>query len=168
MAKTVDNLGSEVSTRYAEDKKFYDEKLVKDARAVSGQTEIDVTTAAFPTEFDQLFETSKRNISWADFFAPPKFHEQKKRLFTSQVIPSLGSDDKKEMQAARIKELVAQTRQKKEQGEKDKRQIPWEEQKELEEEEREKSTLLNLFNLVIATERDFIDINSRRRQYQKG
>lgn len=170
MAKTVDNLGVEVSARYAEDKLFYDEKMVKESRVVPVQTEIDVTVPSFASEFEQLFETSRRNIFWADFFAPPKFNEQKKRLFTNQVIPSLGSSDKKEMQAARIGEIVAKDRAKQEEKEKEgKGKRPtWEEQKELEEEEREKTAILSLFKAVSAKERDFIDINSRRGQYHKG
>lgn len=168
MAKTIDNLGPEVSTRYAEDKRLYDSSLVKEARVVPLQTEIDVTLPSYPSEFDQLFETAKRNIFWAGFFAPPKFNEQKKRLFTHQAIPSLGSPDKKEALAVRISEIVAKAQQKREQALKENRPLAWQDERELEEEEKEKRALLSLITQVGTIERTFLDINSRRSQYHKG
>ena len=168
MAKTIDNLGPEVSTRYAEDKKLYDSSLVKEARAVPIQTEIDVTLPSYPSEFDQLFETAKRNIFWAGFFAPPKFNEQKKRIFTYQAIPSLGSPDKKEALAVRISEIVAKAQQKKEAALKENRPLVWEEERELEEEEKEKKVLLSLITKVGTIERTYEDINANRNRYQKG
>lgn len=166
--KTIDNLGPEVSSRYAEDKKFYDATLIKDARAIPKQAEIDVTLPSYPNELDQLLETTRRHTLWAEFPLPAKFHEQKKQLFTQQVIPSLGSSDRKEALVVRIKETVAKNQGKKELAKQENRTLSWEDERELQQEEREQDTLVSLFNRVGDLERTFIDINSRRSQYHKG
>lgn len=167
--RTIDNLGVDVSTRYAEDQKKYDEKIIKEARGIPQQAEIDVTVPSFSSEVEILLGARERNVFWADFYAPPKYHEQKKRLFLHQIIPSLGSEDKKEIQAQRIIDLVERDKQKKEEERgKKKPQELWAAQKELESEEREKSILLSLLNRLSLLDKYLVDINSRRSQYQKG
>ncbi len=168
MAKTIDNLGPDASSRYAEDRKLYDDKLVKESRVIPLQTEIDVTLPSYPSEFDQLFEIAKRNIFWADFFAPPKFNEQKKRLYTHQMIPSLGSSDKKEALAARLGEIVERAKQRRAAAARENRPLSWEEEREIQEEEKEKNKILSLLNRVDFFERAFIDINAQRNRYHKG
>lgn len=170
--RTIDNLGLDVSTRYAEDQKYLDAKMIKESKAIPSQTEIDVTIPAFSSEFDLLFETSKRNLPWADFIPPDKYNEQKKRLFTFQIVPSLGSQDKKESQAqkilSRLQEPVQYNKEKDERQQKDSRKKRWEEAREQQEQEKEKKILSNLFHCILLLDRDLIDINSRRTQYQKG
>ncbi|HKZ00551.1 MAG TPA: DUF5399 family protein [Rhabdochlamydiaceae bacterium] len=169
--RTIDNLGVEVSTRYAQDQKQLDQKLIKESRGISTQTEIDVTTPSFASELDILLELQGRTLSWADFYAPTKYNEQKKRLFTYQTVPSLGTEDKKESQAQKILAKIKTMTEKREK-EKDKerkgKQRKWEEDREIEEEEKEKETLIALFHLVATLDKFIIDINSRRGQYQKG
>ncbi|MFI5334141.1 MAG: DUF5399 family protein [Chlamydiales bacterium] len=168
MAKTIDNLGPDASSRYAEDKRLYDEKWVKEARIVPQQAEIDVTLPSFPSEFDLLFETTKRRVSWADFYAPPKFNEQKRRLFTQQMIPSLGSSDKKEALMRRVTEIVEKTKARLGHTTEEKRTLSWDEERELQDEEKEKTRILKLLQKVDFFERAYVDINSFRKQYQKG
>jgi hypothetical protein len=170
MVRTIDNLGVDVSTRYAEDQKMADAQFLKETRLISSQTEIDVTVPFFPSEFDLLFETSRRNTPWADFYAPPRYNEQKKRLFTFQIIPSMGSSDKIEAQLQRIAARVPKREEKEEAEEKDKerRRLKWEKEKEEEEEEKEKNILINLLNSVSLFDKFLVDINSRRGQYQRG
>ncbi len=140
--RTIDDLGPEVSSRYAADRKYYDEKQAKEAPAIPSQATIDVTTPGFSSEFDALFETSKRNPSWADFLRPPKYAEQKKRVFTHQILPSLGSDDKRQQQIQRVKSA--------------------------ETDEEQKKVMLTLFEKIEKLDRTLIDINTRRSQYHKG
>ena len=59
--RTIDNLGLDVSTRYAEDQKRLDQQFIKESKAVSAQTQIDVTSPSYGSEFDLLFEITKRN-----------------------------------------------------------------------------------------------------------
>jgi hypothetical protein len=101
-SRTIDNLGVDVSTRYAQDQKKYDKKLIKEARGIAPQTTIDVTTPSFSSELDTLLDNEKKNQPWADFEIPLRYNEQKKRLFTHQIIPSLGTIEKKETQSQKI------------------------------------------------------------------
>ena len=164
----------DVSTRYAEDQKLLDQKYLKEAKAIPAQTQIDVTFPSYESEFDLLFETSKRNTPWAEFYAPSKYSEQKKRLFTFQTIPALGSEDKKESQAQKILSKIqasAAQRQVREKGEeKDQKQKKkqWEESREAEQEEKEKKILIKLLDCIIKLDKYIMDVNARRTQYQKG
>jgi hypothetical protein len=168
--RTIDNLGLEVSTRYAEDQKTLDEAIVKEARAVSAQSEIEVTTPFLPSELDALLHSQNTYIAWAYFNAPAHYFEQRNRLFTSQLIPAMGSEDKKESQAQKIQaKLSSMTEEKveKDKEEKDKRK-KYEETRALEEEENEKKVLTTLLDIIALYDKLIIDINSRRSQYQKG
>lgn len=168
--RTIDNLGVEVSTRYAEDKEILDETLIKEARAIPIQTGIEVTTPFFPSEIEALLHLQPTNITWASFFAPSYYFEQRKRLFTFQLIPSMGSEDKKESQALKILSKLrsmAEERVQKEKEEKDRRKR-YQEERVLEEEEREKKILTSLLNTIAIFDKLLIEINSRRSQYQKG
>src|SRR5579863_7976964 len=100
--RTIDNLGMDVSTRYAEDQKILDQSIIKEARNIPLQTEIDVTAPFFPSELEGLLHMSPLHSSWASFIAPALYYEQRKKLFTFQSIPSLGSEDKKESQTQKI------------------------------------------------------------------
>lgn len=44
MARTIDNLGLDISNRYAEDRELFDESFIKDARSVTSQTSVTTTT----------------------------------------------------------------------------------------------------------------------------
>lgn len=164
MARTIDDLGIENYSRYAQDRAALDEKIIPESRFVPYQAEVDVTIPSYGSEFDQLLETNLRNQTWADFIAPALFHEQKKRLFRFQIIPSLGSEEKKESQLQRVKERAAQDEERKQ------KHPPksWEEERDYDEEKKEKEILLKLLKKVGELEKDLIDINSRRHQYQKG
>lgn len=167
--RTIDNLGVDVSTRYAEDQKKFDDKIIKDARGIPQQAEIDVTSPSFSSEVEVLLGARERSMFWADFYAPPKYNEQKKRLFRHQIIPSLGSEDKKETQSKRIVDVVERDKQQKERDrDKKKPSQLWADEKELESEEREKKILLSLLSRLSLLDKYLVDINSRRSQYQKG
>ncbi len=170
--RTIDNLGREASTRWAEDQKYIDEKLVKEARGIQTQTEIEVTLPSFPSELDSLVHSQPTYLTWALFVMPLRYNEQKKRLFTFQLVPSLGSDEKKESQAQKIlAKLRSLADKRKEQGEKERdknQKQKWQEEKEIEEEEKEKKTLISLLDTIATYDKFLVDINSRRSQYQKG
>ena len=164
--RTIDNLGVDVSTRYAEDQKTLDQSMVKEARAVSAQSEIEVTTPFLPSELDALLQSQNTYISWASFYAPAHYFEQRNRLFTYQLIPAMGSEDKNESQAQKILAKL-KILEKEEKEEKDKRK-KYEAARALEEEENEKKVLTSLLDIIALYDKLIIDINSRRSQYQKG
>lgn len=171
--KTIDNLGIDVSTRYAQDQKLLDEKYIKEAKAIPAQAQIDVTIPSYPSEFDALFELSRRNSTWADFAAPSKYNEQKKRLFTHQIIPSLGSEDKRESQAQRIlakmqSSLARKQEEEKREQQKKQQQPKKEDEKEMQQREKEKKILIKLLDCIISLDKGMMEVSSRRLQYQKG
>jgi hypothetical protein len=167
-SRTIDNLGVDVSTRYAEDQKLLAEYEIKETPGISIQTQIDVTMPAYPSEVESLLHSQLAYLSWAYFIMPLRYQEQKKRLFTFQLIPSLGSEEKKEAQAQKIlAHLRSLADKRKGQQEKDQREQR-QEQRESEEEEKEKKTLISLLNTITTLDKFLIDINSRRSQYQKG
>jgi hypothetical protein len=168
--RTIDNLGVEVSTRYAEDRSKLDETLVHEAQAIPIQTEIEVTIPFLSSELEALLQAQPTYISWAFFNAPLHYAEQRKRLFTYQLIPSMGSEDKKESQAQKILaklHSLSEKKVEKDKEEKNKRQR-YEEERALEEEEKEKKVLTSLLDTIAIYDKLIIDINSRRSQYQKG
>jgi hypothetical protein len=165
--RTIDNLGIDASNRYAEDQKLLDKDLLQEARGIPRQTEVDVTVPYFASELELLLDLQTKVLPWAEFYAPLKYGEQKKRLFTYQVVPSLGSEDRQESQAqkilAKIKER-AEKREKEKEDQQKKKPEKWE----VEEEEKEKTILIALFTLLTSLDKFIIDINARRGQYQKG
>lgn len=168
--RTIDNLGVEVSTRYAEDKAFLDEALVREAQGIPLQVGIEVTAPSFPSEVEALLQIQPTHVTWAAFNAPPLYFEQRNRLFTYQLIPSMGSEDKKESQAIKI---LAKLRAREEdltnrtppEGDK---QLRYAKEREIEDEQREQKVLTTLLNTIATYDKLIIDINSRRAQYQKG
>ncbi len=167
--RTIDNLGVDVSTRYAEDQRLHDETLIKESRSIPTQTEIDVSLPSFESEVDTLLHTKPTQHIWANFFIPSGFLEQKGRIFSFSLIPSLGSEEKQEAQMQRIlsKLLSVAEKQEKEKKENQKRE-EWLVQKEAEELEKEKKILTTLFQTISLLDKFLVDINSRRSQYQKG
>lgn len=163
--RTIDNLGMDVSTRYAEDQQHLDVGLIKEAHAIPVRTQIEVTTPGTPSEIDALVNAEATHLVWASFYAPSQYFEQRKRLFTHLLIPSMGSEEKQESQAQKVLAmLLARTEAKEELGKKEQ----YEQQLALEEEEKEKNALTTLLKTISIYDKLIIEINSRRGQYQKG
>ncbi len=166
--RTIDNLGVEVSTRYAEDKRILDETLIKEARAIPVQAEIAVTMPSFPSELEALLHAQPAFVTWASFFAPERYFEQRKKLFTFQLIPSMGSEDKRESQAQKILAKLREEKIPKEKEEGEDKRRRYERERAIEEEEKEKKVLTSLLDTIVLFDKLIIEINSRRSQYQKG
>jgi hypothetical protein len=162
--RTIDNLGVEVSTRWAEDQSKID-PLMKDASRVSQQAQIDVSFPSYSSEIEALLNSQKQNPTFASFSVPSKYAEQKKRLFVEHVVPSLGSTELIEAQIQRIKTRLPPKPAA--QGDL-KLSERWEEVREREDEEKEQKSLLDVLDCINFLDRDLIEVNSRRNQYQKG
>jgi hypothetical protein len=170
--RTIDNLGVDSSSRYAEDRKKYDATQASEARLIPQKTEIDVTIPSYPSEWEKLFESGKRNLFWADFYPPTGYNEQSKRLFTHRIIPSFGLEEKQEAQTLKINTLVGELEKRDQQESKEEKKkrfvYAWEEERERKEKEREKKALLGLLSCIGSLDKTLIDINAKRNQYQKG
>ncbi|MCI0382696.1 MAG: DUF5399 family protein [Chlamydiae bacterium] len=162
--KTIDNLGIDISTRYAQDQEISVEsaKLVKESQQIPFTTEVDVHLPFFlPYEFD-LFQIGKKHIAWAGFPPLPQYREKKVPIFREQLIPGIRSIDNLDTKIEKIN-AIKQLREKEK-----KAQETWEEEKEREEEEREGKIILHFFEQMKITDQYLIDINSYRNQYQKA
>ncbi len=162
---TIDNLGSDASNRYAEDQKAFEPGLIREAHAIPVETQIEVTTPGFPSELEALLQAAPTHLVWASFSPPGQYFEQKKRLFTYLLIPSMGSEEKQESQSQKILSMLLSKVEEK--GEMDKRG-QYLAQQEQEQQEKEKNTLTSLLKTIAVFDKLMIDINSRRGQYQKG
>ena len=161
MARTVDNLGVDVSTRYAEDQKALETylTLVKES-PLGTQAQIEVTQAAVPSELDQLFDLAKLRLPWGQFSSPPGFETQSKGrgLFTYSMLPSLGPDDKIETLMTRVQSHQISPAPTTE----------WQTEKASQEKIKEKDALVKLLHTITDLGKDLGEINSRRKQYQRG
>jgi hypothetical protein len=163
--RTIDNLGADASNRYASDQQYYDQKIIKESQSVTAQSQIEVTLPSFMSEWEGLFELRRRNLPWADFQAPARYAEQKRRLFTDHILPALSSEEMIDTQIERVK---SRAKKDKERNKEKRLAERWEEEIEEKDEEKEKNTLLLLLNCINLLDKALIEANSRRNQYQKG
>jgi len=170
--RTIDNLGIDASSRYAADQHNLNTEIVKSSGSIPRQAEIDVTTPSFSSEFDLLFDTGKKNSAWAQFSMPNDYNEQRKRLFTYQITPSLGTPDKVESLEHKILSKLKEPSEdlKKEAHNKpgELKLTDWEQNLEKGDQEREQKVLLQFLKTIHTLDRCVADISSRRMQYQKG
>ncbi len=144
--RTIDNLGIDASTQYAENLQNYDASLVREGRAISLDVGIEVSTPSFSPELEGLLHLQPSGISWASFPPPEGYLEQRGRLFSSQLIPSMGSEEKQEAQTQKISAKTTL----------------------LEEEQREKKVLTSLFEGIAKCDKMIDEIISNRERFQKG
>ncbi len=154
--RTIDNLGTEASIRYARDKELFEPKFIEESRFVSGKTEIPSSKPYAPSEFDQMFSSRKTNV-WASFSAPPDSLANPNTLFSYQLIPSLGEGVQEDGVLFLEDALQKKKGSKKRKSKKDK-----------EEEEEEKGLLSLLLACIQKIDKSLALINSRRNQYQRG
>jgi hypothetical protein len=149
--KTVSNLPVDVSTRWAEDQKFLEESspLIKESAIIPQHAQSEVILPAPQSQIDILLGLVTRHPTWALFQMPQGFSSQRRRLFTSKLIPFLESDEQQDTLMARIQGVSGEEQDKE----------AW---------EREKSYLIHLLKLLHTLNKDLIDIMSRCKQYQKG
>ncbi len=143
--RTIDNYGLEASQRYADDQKIYDDSLVKDAGRIPSRTRIEVTQPTFPLELDALLGIQLREHTIALFSAPKDFFVQRRPLFTSQICPSLGSDEKTEATMEKLQHIHVAG-----------------------EAEKERETLVNFCASLDHLNKMIIHANNERSRTQKG
>ena len=149
--KTVSNLPLDVSIRWADDQKLLEESkpIIRDSTLASSAAQTDVILPAKQSEIEVLFGLSTLHPSWAMFPKPPGFFFLRRRIFRSQLVPFLGSDEQQDSMITRIQGTMGDAQDSSE----------WEE---------EKNRLLKLLQLMQVLNKDLIDITTRCKQYQKG
>ena len=159
--RTIDNLGVDASIRYAKDQELFETSFIKESQLIPQKTEVTVAKPYVPSEFDQIFSVGK-TVSWALFSPPPNFFIFDKRLFTYQLIPSLGDYEKMESDSDKIEALESafdKSREKSGRGKPDSEQ---------EKDEKDRKALIALFQCIDKLNKTLTTINARRNQYQRG
>ena len=162
--RTIDNLGPENYNRYAEDQSLFDKTYLSEPGKVVPQAVMDISRPSYRSQFRLLLGIFYLHPQWATFVPPKLGMGRQKLLFTSQVLPFMGTTDKKEAQKERIKSRPDEEREKEERRERPQ----WQQDKEKQDQEREKNTLLELFSCLEALNDDMIAILTKMRQFQKG
>lgn len=149
--KTVSNLPLDVSIRWAEDQKILEESkpIIRDSTMASNAAQTDVILPANRSEIETLFGLAKLHPSWAAFQQPPGFFFLRRRIFRSQLVPFLGSDEQQDAIITRIQNTHG-------------------DEQESDEWQDEKKRLLKLLEVMQKLNKDLIDITTRCKQYQKG
>ena len=168
--RTIDDLGVETSIRWAHDQAYLDQTIMKESPFVSKQTSVDVSYPFFKSEFDLLFEIKQRHQQWANFLPPLSFGDQRMRLFTFQLAPSLGSEEFQQLQIQKIKDKVSASKKERDERKKAGRtgEYAWQDEREEEEEQKESKTLVDLLEYIQVLDKLLAAINARRSQYSKG
>jgi hypothetical protein len=149
--KTVSNLPLDVSIRWAKDQEFLaqTQPMTQDADSIAKHAVSDVNLPTSQSQIEMLLGLYTRNPTWAAFQMPKGFIGQRRRLFTSQLVSFLGSDEQQDSLIGRIQGAT---------GDEDDKDA-W---------DQEKGMLLAVMKLMSALNKDLIDIVSRCKQYQKG
>jgi hypothetical protein len=167
--RTIDNLGVDVSIRYAKDQQLLDAHLFQEDALVSRKTETIAYKPYLASDFDQRFFFASRTTSRLAFFQPPpNYFQGSSDLFSYQLIPSLGDDEQQEADLEKL------TLWKEKRDKKDKRNrhpaAPHIIEEEIEDpnDERQRETLVALLECISRLNRDLELAISCRNQYQRG
>ncbi len=149
--KTVSNLPLDVSIRWAKDQELLTQTqpITQDADSISKHAVSDVNLPTSQSQVEVLLGLYTRNPTWAAFQMPKGFVTQRRRLFTSQLVGFLGSDEQQDSLITRIEGASGEEQDK----------DAW---------DQEKGMLLHVLKLMSMLNKDLIDIVSRCKQYQKG
>lgn len=152
--KTVSNLPVDVSIRWAEDQQFLEETrpMISEADYISSFTQKDVSTPSSFSHLELLLKSQALHSSWAMFKAPHGFFDQRKRLFTSSVLPFLESDEQIDDKLQKINSSLSTL------GDKEEDQ----------EEKERKRRLSEMLKVLMELNRNLAFVLSKRNQYQKG
>jgi hypothetical protein len=158
-SRTIDNLGIQASIDYAKNLELYDSSFIEESRLIPQKTEIASIRPYIPSEVDAFFNPA-RESSWALFTPPPNYFTYNKALFSYQLVPSLGSQEKQQADADKLEQLEDYLDKRRGKEGKNER--------ERDEEEEERETLLAMFHCLRRLDKTLGLINSRRNQYQRG
>jgi len=137
-SRTIDNLGPEVSEKYAINQKLYDPSIAKDAKIIAAHAETNATTPYFSWEVDEILGINEKNLPWAHFSVPQGFSSHKRQLYTCHLIPSLGSMEKQKEKLSSLPE------------------------------DENTIVVSNMIEKLCKIDNDLSYINSKRSQFQKG
>lgn len=93
---TIDNLDIKDHVRWAQDQTDLDPFYLTETQAVAHHSETLGMSTIFSSQWASLFEWEKRNLSWASFAPPQKYHFASRRLFSFRLFPSIFWEEEQE------------------------------------------------------------------------
>ncbi len=162
-AVTIDQLDLKDHVRWAQDQNEYDVSFVNESHLVAPHPEILGTSIIYPSKFEELFELQKKNLPWAFFSLPSNFHLFSKRFFSFRLFPSIHWDDYDEEEESSEEEdtpsddLIREVLKLKKASNHSQSLF-----------EKDKTTILNLLEVVKGIDKMLKQIHARKLQYQKG
>jgi hypothetical protein len=147
--KTVDDLGIDVSRRYIRDQEQLDRSFIKDFQ-IPSRTQVVITTPFYASETDSLVGAQKR-VSWFLSSPPENYSISRKKIFSYQLIPSLGPNEKLDEDLSKIENFKIPKNAKN--------------RKAL---EKDKDTLKTFLQTYKKIEDDLRFVNIARKRYAKG
>jgi hypothetical protein len=144
--KTIDNMGIDVSSRYAKNQEIFDPKLIKESDIVAAKVvSSSMLSTAIPIASEIFTGQLVSHTIWAIFAPPKNYYSNERGLFSYELIPSLGGWEKREANADKLAKLAPTLK-----------------------DDPEFEAIQSLLQSVDTQSRDFDLINARRNQYQKG
>lgn len=163
-AATIDNLDIKIHERYAQDQVALDKSFITDASHPSPHFEIAAASSMYASKWEELFETSVKNLPWASFAPPFAYHRQSNRFFSYRILPTIYVDDgneegeKKQDEEEKKEEEILQKALSAKKGRNQDALLF----------ERDKTIIVKLLRTVSHLNEMLGQINSRKLQYQKG
>ena len=168
---TIDKLDIRSHERYAKDQHTLDRKYINESTAIASHSEILGTSTIYSSSWEQLFELNMKNLPWACFSPPLKYTIQANRFFSYQILPSIYIRDERDEE----EEESEENDEEKKQNEKKRLEIINKISKAAKGEhqtysdfENEKSAIISLVESIRYLDKILGQINSKKRQYQKG
>jgi hypothetical protein len=163
VSRTIDNLGIETSVRYASDLETLDTNLLKESQGIPLYVKVDVTSPDFMSNIETMLGARQRNLPFPDFYPPKAYNVQSRYIFTHQILPNLGSDEKLLNHIDRIGMVVEREKEKRKGKGKG-----WEEEQEQDQREKESEKLIAFLQLLQKLDKILVDVATGRNLYQKG
>lgn len=162
-SRTIDNLGPEASTRWAQDQNLIGVATQREGALVTELTQKDISIPAYTPELQSLLKGDFNERTKVALIPPPEgYMEQNKHLFSSQITPRI-SKESIDLQLGKIQTLSLNPIKTDEEN-----PLAWETEKLQEDWLTEQKKISASLETLQRIHQDLVDINSRRTQYQKG
>lgn len=165
-AITIDKLDIKDHIRWAKDQAILDPTYLAEAQSIAHHPDYMGISMIYASQWEALFEWQKRNLPWASFAPPLKYHVTSKRLFSFRLFPSIfWPEDEKGLNED------ASDQQEKEPSNDLRKQViniagfPHQPSILF---EKDKTAILNLLESIKHLNKLIAHISARKLQYQKG
>ena len=166
--KTIDDLGIQSYLHYEENRKYFDEEFAVNSRSIASQLSTDIFEPILVSDYQILFELNTKGATWSLMPPPPKYNDQKGRLFTHQLAPKLGPYELLELQMNRIEDKRKAEKDKQEEERNQHQKPSWEGEEEAKQIDKEANTLIDMMQNIQLLNKIMSEITSERYRYSKG